>query len=166
MNKLLKLIALVATMLPVMSDTVVYSLTATNTSESILTSPAVIRQITAVNARSSGDASTLKLFDTSSTNLTFSIGAYTNNVITTVSVVSTNTDILGNDLITTNSYIRVTPTLVSATTGNYRNVYTMVVPAGETLTYTPTTGIFLGNGLAATNINSGVTATIEYSKVR
>lgn len=164
MKYILNILAVILTSLALRAESVSYTCSATNTSESILTSPAVIRQITAVNAGSG--TVTLKLFDTSSTNLTFSTGAYTNNVLSTVSAVTTYTDINGNEQNITNTVLRITPTLVGAATRDYRKVYTMVVPAGETMVYTPTTGIFLANGLAATNINLGITATIEYSKVR
>lgn len=159
-----KLIGLLAfTAATTFADVVVYNPSATN-AVAVLTSAAKIQQMSIANG--TGSAITITALDSPSTALTYVVGAYTNNVQTISDVVTTFTNILGVSQSSTNTTLINTPTLVSASTNNYRTVLIQTVPANSTVTFTPPTGLLVGFGMNVSCSATGVTATVSYLPTR
>lgn len=126
---------------------------------SLLTSGANLKQITVANLTT--NVATCFFIDSPSTNLTYTLAAYTVRSQTTGNVTNIYTNVLG--ALTTNIYSANIITLVTnaASTNNYAYLTTLVVPASATLTYTPTSFVSAGRGVLLTN-NQSVAVTLEY----
>jgi hypothetical protein len=148
----------------VFADVAVYDGTATTNITSVISRSAGITS--AVFANGTGSAITLTLKDAPSTTLTYSQGAYTNNVQTVEERVTTFTNINGISQSSTNTTLVNTPTLVNASTANYATVGVFVIPANSTYTWSPPQAMRVGFGLAAYPSDVGVTATITYLPTR
>lgn len=136
----------------------------TNGLTSILTSPSHVSAIVFANA--TGTAGTVSLYDTGTTNLTWSRDGYTNTIYYTTNSATTYTNFAG--VIETNTYVRlVSQTVeVAAATNSFRVIGTYTVPAGESLSVTlPTDGTYVTYGITATNDNA-MSATLTYSSLK
>jgi hypothetical protein len=134
------------------------------TSESATTNGVAVQSIIFNNPNSA--AVTVALFDTASTNLTYTLGAYTNQVPSVGTTVLTWTNVLGRTESSTNTTVTYTPTLVAASTNNYPKIISYIVNTNSTVTFTPATPLFFNNGIAVTNSATNVTMTITYSRTR
>jgi len=142
----------------------VVSAIATNSLTSILTNQSHIANITLANG--TGVAGTVRIYDSATTNLTYSFGGYTNVVYSTSSVTNSYTDFAGvsQSIITTS--LVATDVEVSAGNGTYPVLATVNVPANTILTVTLPAGGWNSNfGLAMTN-DVAMSATVTYSTVR
>jgi hypothetical protein len=118
--------------------------------------------VTSVNAA----AQTVTLYDTPATNLTYTVGAYTNTSLVSATVVSTVIDILGNTNNFTNNVIYRTNAVVAASTNNYKTLTTVVIPAGTTYTYTPAIPLNALQGITASHSATGLTTVVDYSPIK
>lgn len=154
---------LVAFPMVALADSATYNPTAT-TAVSVLQAGGRINQIVFSNAAT--NAVTLTFTDAPTNVLTYVVGAYTNQVVTTPSTVTTFTNIYGVVQSSTNVTYTLTATAQAATTNNYRTVLTQLVPASSTVTFTPPVGVYYGFGLAAATTATNVVATINYTPNR
>lgn len=115
-----------------------------------------------VVANSSAATCTIKFFDAPSTSLTYTNPAYTNYVSYTTNIVTSYVTYSGVTNSLTNSGLYSYSSTVAAATNNYRTIVTLTVPAGETVTYTPTDGTLVSFGLTSTN-STNAAITITYS---
>ena len=129
----------------------------------VLASGAAITQVTAANA--TGSAVTIQIFDAPAALLTYTVGAYTNMTRTVVNVTNSYTSRNGFVISNTNTVLRETAGVQGSTTPSYRSVIILTVPAGETVTYTPTTPLVASQGLLLTN-QAAINLTIDYVPVR
>lgn len=129
----------------------------------IFTGSGRISQIVIANDVAS--ALTVKFYDAPSTNLTYSQGQYTNYVSYTTNIISVYTTPSGISQTNTNTGTFTYKQTVSSSTPAYRIVSTIDVPASTTVTFVPTGGLLVANGLTVTN-NTNVTFTTTYTPAR
>lgn len=129
----------------------------------LLASGAAITQVSIAN--SSGGAVSIRLLDAPSTDLTYTIGAYTNVTRSVVSVTNSYTDRFGNSQSSVGNMVRTTESVTAASTNDYRSLIILTVPNGETFTYTPTTPVVALQGILLTN-QDAVDVTIQYAPIK
>lgn len=151
------------TSLQVFADTATFG-PLNSTITSVLGRSASIAQIVFANA--AGSAVTVTLTDSPTNTTTYVTSAYTNNVVTTGSTVTTYTNILGVVQNMTNTTQTTTLSVQGALTNNYRTFLTVVVPANGTVTWQPTIPQPVVFGLAVASGATNVTATIQYTPSR
>lgn len=129
----------------------------------LLTQPFVLTSITIVNNTATN--SYLTLFDTASTNQTYSIGAYTNYSTYATNWVRAYTNM--NSVVTTvtNAGLYTLAVAHGAGTGYYPKLAQLSIPASTTLTYTPETPVYFSRGLLLTNTHDS-DITVTYSTIR
>lgn len=128
------------------------------------TAAANIQSIVVVNAGAS--AATFTFTDSSVTNATFVLSAYTNYTSYTTNIVTVFTTFSGVNQTNTNTGIFTVVQTVAQSTNNYRNVLTLVVPANTTTTFTPVGGVQVSRGLTVqtqTANATNATVTTTYS---
>jgi len=161
MKKLLSIIAALACLVVVnvegASATGVYTSAATN---SLLSVGGVAKSLLIANSAAS--ASTVTFFDAPSTDLTYTLAAYTNTTSYTTNL--TNVYVTTTGISQTNISENVLVILkqqVAASTNNYATISTFTVPASSTLTYTfGGAGTRFMNGVCVTNsTNANITLT-------
>lgn len=113
-------------------------------------------------ANAGSGAATVAFFNAPTNVLTYTIGAYTNNVVSLTSTVVSFTNILGAVQSQTNATITSTPTLVGASTNNYPLLLTYVIPATTTVTLPLDPAINFFNGLTMTNSATNIAVTVQY----
>lgn len=161
MKKLLSLI--VATVCLVAFNTEGATVTGTYTSagtNSLLSVSGMGKSI--VIANSSAAASVVKLFNAPSTDLTYTLAAYTNTTSYTTNLTNVYTTTTGISQTNIKSGVLViNQQQVAASTNNYDVIATFTVPANNTLTYTwGGNGVRFGNGVLVTNsTNANITFT-------
>lgn len=138
------------------------AVTGAGTNNLINTGSRITQIIIANNVAS---ALSVKFYDAPSTNLTYVQNAYTNYVSYTTNIVSVYTTPSGISQTNTNSGTFTYAQTVSSNSPAYRIVGTFEVPASTTVTYVPTGGLLVINGLSVTN-NTNVTFTTTYSPAR
>jgi hypothetical protein len=136
---------------------------ATNSITSLSTNGIAIYKLMIANG--TGSASTVAFYDTSATNLTYTLGQYTNTTQYTTNLVTTYTNYLGVIQTNTNTFLYTLNTTQTASTNNYRRLATIVVPAGNTVTYSPTTPLAALLGLTVTN-DAAVSVTVDYAPLK
>lgn len=145
------------------ADTVTYNPTAT-TIASILQRGVKLNQIVFANAAT--NAITITFTDCPTNVATYVVGAYTNQVVSTPSTVTTFTNIYGVVQTSTNVTYTLTATAVAQSTNNYRTILTQLIPASSTVTWTPPNGVYAGFGVAGSTTATNVVATINYTPIR
>src|SRR3990167_5274888 len=121
-----------------------------------------VYQLVLANGHTTGGASvTATIFDAPTNTLTYTLAAYTNRTLSTISYTNAETN---------NYYTVVQPTqsVVAASTNGYSIVATFLVPAGESLVYSPSIPLVLSRGLCITNnaTNTTFSYTITYAPVQ
>ena len=164
MKKLLKSLLVMATIFSLNAAVATYNPSSAGTTSVVSSKNGAISSL--IFANSATNAITIGLFDCPTNVLTYTIGAYTNNVVTSTSTVVTFTNILGTVQSQTNSTITSTPTAVAATTNNYPKILTYIVPASSTVTLPFTPSLYFTSGLAATNSATNVIVTINYQSAK
>lgn len=106
-------------------------------------------------------ALTVKFFDAPSTNLTYSLGAYTNYLSYTTNIVTSYITPAGVTQLTTNSGVFTYANTVASSTPAYRTVATLNLAASTSMVYYPTNGLIVTFGLSVTN-NTNCTITTTY----
>lgn len=129
----------------------------------LLTQGFVLTSLTIVNNTATN--SYLTLFDTSTTNQTYSIGAYTNFSVYATNWVKVYTNMNGVEITTTNAGLYTLATAVGASTGYYPKLAQLSIPASTTLTYTPESPVYFSRGLLFTNTHDS-DITVTYSNIR
>lgn len=163
MKKLTSIIAaLLLCALPLMGAQVSSSISGASTN-SLLSEGVAITKVTLAN--SSGAAATVHFVDAPSTDLTYTVGAYTNVTIAVSNIVSTYTSITGFSVTNTNTLVTHTTNVTAASTNNYRSLLTLVVPDGQTVTYTPTVSLIGFQGVLSTN-STNIDITLDYVPLR
>jgi hypothetical protein len=142
------------------ADVAVFGPVASTSTASIIQKPARVQQILFSN--SAAAAVTLTFYDAPTNVLTYVVGAYTNNVYSLASTVSTYTNLSGVVNSTTNTMLVSTLTPVTASTNNYRTLLVQTVPASSTVTFTPPISLPVGFGLAVTPSATNVAVTVTY----
>ena len=167
MKKLLLTIAALLVACATHAATLSASLTATSLldgrTNSAVTLPSVLYSITVVNGTSS--AATIALFDSATTNQTYTTSTYTNYVSysTNYSAYYTN----ANSVITTNTYsgLYTLENVVTGATLALPKPVFLAVPASGSVTYTPEQPVFFNRGILVTNSHA-MTYSMTYSTVR
>lgn len=154
---------LAATMLPSLGASAASTITATS-SELVAGANGVITLLSVAN--SATNSCVITLFDAPATNLTYTVGAYTNATVTSQSTIVTNINILGNTNYSTNTTITTTLSPVSASTNSYPKLLTYTVPASTTTTLPLSPGLFFSRGVMLTNAATNVTVTVVYQTTR
>lgn|SRR3990167_1062179 len=129
-----------------------------------------VYQLVLANGHTTGGASvTATIFDAPTNTLTYTLAAYTNRTLSTISYTNAYTNVFG--FVETNNYYTVvqpTQSVVAASTNGYSIVATFLVPAGESLVYSPSIPLVLSRGLCITNnaTNTTFSYTITYAPVQ
>ncbi len=110
---------------------------------------------------------TVRFYDAPSTSLVWTNAAYTNFTTYTTNIVITTTNYNGVVETSTNLATYTAPHAVALNASQaYKQLKSMSVAAGGTVTWTPVSGVYLNYGLAATNNQTNVTINYTYSSVR
>lgn len=161
MKKLIAFLLLGLGLVSSQAATVSATPTAASTN-SLLSSSSIIKQIVVANPSSA--ALTFRLIDAPSTDLTYTISSYTNFLTYTTNMSVTHVTSMG--VTNTNTWtgqFSLSQT-VAASTNDYASVWSYVVPAGESVTFTPISTMYVGFGLAYTNsTNANITITYDPS---
>lgn len=160
--KQLLTLAVLLVALPAMAETKSLSFAAGHgAAGSLITSNSVY--VTGLQfANGTGGAVTVEVFDAPLTNVTFSVGAYTNYISYISNVVSTIVGYTGHTNLQTNAVLMHVPNAVSAATLSYKSLTKVTVPASSSLTV-PINSV-ASYGILVTN-NAAITVTLSYEKL-
>jgi hypothetical protein len=144
----------------VLADSVTYS-TASGGISNLVNVPIQVNQLVLSSTASTN--TTVYLIDSKTTALTYTNNVFQSITLTVVTVTNVYTNVLGT--IQTNTYLgqQLTTVTNAVSTNNFAVVATLIVPAAQTITYTPAGFYRFMNGLLVTNVN-GVTASFSYSR--
>lgn len=112
----------------------------------------------------SASALIVKFFDAKNTNLTFVVGAYTNNLYYATNIVETTVNIFGVTTYVTNSAVYTYANPVGQATNAYRILTQVNVAASSSVTITPV-GLYTSFGLLSTN-NQAANYVVTYSSIQ
>lgn len=122
-----------------------------------------LQSITVANASSA--IMTAYIYDSPNTNTTYVRSAYTNTLSYTTNLVTTFTNFSGVIQTNTNTVLYTYTSVAPQATNSYRVLNTFTVPAGESLVWTPSPGIYANFGLSAYASTNG-TITVQYNSAR
>lgn len=134
-----------------------------NMGSNIVAGQLYISEITIANSAAS--ALQVALFDAPGTNLTFTVGPFTNFYTTNGTVLTVSTNFFGNTQTNTNTMVYTVAQSVTGMVYSYRPIASISVGASATVTYRPVDGLMTSFGVSCTN-NTSCVYTITYSTIR
>ncbi|MDO8335173.1 MAG: hypothetical protein Q7T74_00095 [Candidatus Saccharibacteria bacterium] len=116
---------------------------------SIVANSARILSITVT--ASATNTATVRFVDSGTTNLTYTIGSYTNTITYATNIVSSFVTFTGVTNNTTNAGVYTVVNTVAASTNSYPTITTIAAGANATVTWTPAPGQIVIRGVTSTN---------------
>lgn len=170
MKKFLKYSLLAAAILANVISVKAASLTAYCTAQTtngvnVFSNGVVIYKMTFANTNGAGP-NYVVMVDTATTNVNYTLGAYTNSVLTATNQISNFTNIVGGVENFTNTYYFMSNSVVAAAYQQKPVIFTTTLGAGtNNSVYNPQYPIIAPSGVTVTNIY-GLSITFDYANLR
>ena len=160
MKKFFSILMLIALTATARADSVSFTASAAAITN-LVNVPLLVNQVI-ISANT--NATTVYLYDSKSTTLTYTNNVYQTITTTIGNITNVYTNFLGT--VQTNVYLGMQRAYVtnSASTNSFNVVATLIVPANTTITYTPAGYYRFMNGLTVTNTAGPLSASFSYSR--